>query len=127
MDDIIFEITPEEEAEAKKLAFDLLKDIFGETITASWHCSVSGNDFSSFYDGDEAWIGYDVEIYESDAPNATTYQITIPRNASGIMMVNCCGRKYYSDLTEYTRQEAEAYVDEGKKAVCSFLKERFGL
>jgi hypothetical protein len=127
MDDVIFEITPEEEAEAKKIAFDLLKDIYDETITDSWYCSVSGNDFSSFYDGDEAWIGYDVEIYESDAPNATTYQITIPRKASGIMMVNCCGRKYYSDLKEYTRQEAEAYVDEGKKAVCSFLKERFGL
>ncbi len=127
MDDIIFEVTPEEEASAKELAFGLLKDMYGETITDSWNCSVTGNDFSSFYGGDEAWIGYDVEIYESDAPHATTYQITIPRKASGIMMVNCCGKKYYSDPTEYTRQEAEAYVDEGKNAVCGFLKEWFGL
>ncbi len=127
MDDIIFEVTPEEEASAKELAFGLLKDMYGETITDSWNCSVTGNDFSSFYGGDEAWIGYDVEIYESDAPNATTYQITIPRKESGVMMVNCSGKKYYSDLTEYTRQEAEAYVDEGKKAVCGFLKEWFGM
>ena len=127
MDETSFEVTPEQEAAVKKQAFDLLKDTLGETVTDSWNCSVYGNNFSMFYDGDEAWIGYDVEIYESDAPNATTYQITIPRKESGVMMVNCSGKKYYSDLTKYTRQEAEAYVDEGKKAVCGFLKEWFGM
>ena len=127
MDDLLFEVTSEEEAKVKKQAFDLLKDMYGETITDSWNCTVTGNDFSSFYDGDEGWIGYDVELSETDAPNSTFYQITIPKYESGILMVNCGGKKYYSDLKEYTRQEAEAYMDEGKKAVRSFVKDRFGL
>ena len=127
MDETSFEVTPEQEAAVKQQAFDLLKDTLGETVTDSWNCSVYGNNFSMFYDGDEAWIGYDVELSETDAPNSTFYQVTIPVKPSGILMVNGGGKKYYSDPTEYTRQEAEAFMDEAKAGVSSFMKEHFGM
>ena len=55
MDDIYFEVTVEDEAAAKEKAFSLLKDIYGESITDSWNCSVYGCDFSSFYEG-RRWL-----------------------------------------------------------------------
>lgn len=127
MDDIIFDVTPEEEAAIKAQAFALAKEFFGEDINDSWNCTVTGYDFSSWYDGDQGWVNYDIQLSESDAPNATFYQITIPKYTDGVLMLNCGGKKYYADRTEYTRQEAEAFRAEGEKAVLAFVKDKFGL
>ncbi|MBR6256610.1 MAG: hypothetical protein IKR23_04450 [Lachnospiraceae bacterium] len=127
MDDIFFDVTPEDEAAVKAQAFAFVKEFYGDEINDSWNCSVTGNDFSSWYGGDQGWIGYDVELSESDAPNATFYQITIPKYKDGILMLNCGGKKYYADRTEYTRKEAEAFVEEGKKAALDLVNEKFGL
>ena len=127
MDDVFFDVTPEEEVTVKAQAFALVKEFFGEDVNDSWNCTVTGNDFSSWYDGDQGWVCYDVELTESDAPNATLYQIQIPKYQDGIFSMNCAGKKYYADRTEYTRQEAEAFRNEGEKAVLSFVKEKFGL
>ena len=127
MDDIIFDVTPEEEAAIKAQAFALAKEFFGEDINDSWNCTVTGYDFSSWYDGDQGWVNYDIQLSESDAPNATFYQITIPKHTDGVLMLNCGGKKYYADRTEYTRQEAEAFRAEGEKAVLAFVKDKFGL
>ena len=55
------------------------------------------------------------------------YQITIPMSEDGVFAINACGKDYYSGTKEYSREEAEQFVEKGQKAVIDFVKEKFGL
>ncbi len=124
---VSFDLSANDEESIKSQSIALVKEFFGEEIDDSWDCQIFGNDWSELEGFDESWDSYSVSFSESEAPNATFYQLMIPKHEGGIFSINCGGKKYYGDNTEFTRTEAEAYFDEGEKAVRQFMKEMFGL
>ena len=122
-----YEVTAAEEQSVTNTSLALIKDIYGVDIDDSWKIDVTGFDWSEVENLDEAWVGYYVNVVESDAPNCTMYQLQIPKDETGEFSVSCSGKKYFANQKEYTSAEAEAYVAEGEQAVVNFVKEKFGL
>lgn len=122
-----FDVTPEEEQSAKELSISLIKKIYDVDIDDSWNIDIYGIDWSEAGELNEAWVCYEVTITESDAPRATMYQLSLPKNPGGLFSINCSGKKYYNDDTEYTKEEAEPFVEEGQQAALKCVREVFGL
>ena len=139
---LITEVTAQEEQAIKKKSFDLVKAIYGVDIDDTWNFDVYGFEWTgsegldlSVFEGewadvevaDDPWAGYEVTITESDAPNCTMYQISIPKTEDGEYSISCSGKKYFANQTEYTNEQAKAFEDEGKQIVLDFVKETFGM
>ena len=126
----VITVAAEDEQALKQKAIELVKDYYDEDIDDSWNYSFFANKFSDLESEEEidpSWDCYAITFTESDAPNSTMYQISIPMNEDGVFAMNCCGKKYYIGTQEYTREEAEQFVDKGQKAVLDFVKDKYGL
>ena len=139
---LITEVTAQEEQTLKKQSFDLVKAIYGVDIDDTWNFDVYGfewtgsegldlswlgEEWADVEVADDSWSGYEVTITESDAPNCTMYQISIPKTEDGEYSISCSGKKYFANQTEYTSEQAKAFEDEGKQDVLDFVKDTFGL
>ena len=128
--DTKIEVSEASEQELKQKAIDLIKDYYNDDIDDSWNYLFDPFKPSEAQDGEEIdtrWDCYSIVFTESDAPNATMYQISIPMEEDGVFAINCCGKKYYMGTTAYTREDAEQFVEKGQKAVIDFVKEKYGL
>lgn len=114
-------IPASEKQAIKEQCVALIKEYYGAEINDSWNCDIIDNDW------DGLWATYDVRFSENDSPSSTFYQFLIPKQEGGMFMCNCGGKDYFKDTKEYSRQEAEAFVEKGKEAVLKFVKENFGL
>ncbi|MBP5198884.1 MAG: hypothetical protein J6033_07520, partial [Lachnospiraceae bacterium] len=94
-----------------------------EGLDLSW----LGEEWADVEVADDSWSGYEVIITESDAPNCTMYQLSIPLTEDGEYSISCSGKKYFANQTEYTSEQAKAFEDEGKQDVLDFVKDTFGL
>ncbi len=122
-----FDVTAADEQSIREQTIALIEEFYGVEIDESWNIDISGLDWTGVEELDEAWLFYEVTVTESEAPNATMYQLSLPVKEGGLFVINCSGKKYFAGQTEYTREQAEAYVDEGQQAVLAFVKEKFGL
>lgn len=124
--DAAFEVSPEDQETIRAQSIALVKEFSGIDIDDSWDINISGYSWSKLDGFDEDWDSYEVWISESDAPNATFFQLQIPLNEEGIFIFNSGGKDILS-YHDYTREEAEPYVEEGKAAVLEYVNEHFGL
>ncbi len=118
------------EQELKQKAIELVKEYYDVDVDDSWNYIFSENKFSEMdeeVDIDPRWDCYSITFEESDAPNATCYQISIPIEEDGVFAINCSGKNYYANVNDYSREEAEQFADKGQEAVISFVKEKYGL
>ena len=125
-------VLPEEtESDIKTQSLLLIKKCFDVELDDRWEYSVYETIEPEDIDPDDEqmkeFAAYSVNFSESDAPNATFYQIIIPRYDGGLCILNRAGKGFYNDLTEYTRAEAEAYVEEGQAIVLQLMNDKFGL
>ena len=123
-------VAADDEQALKQKAIDIIKDYYDDDIDDSWNYLFSAfkpSDLEGEEEIDTSWDCYEIVFTESDAPNATMYQITIPMNEGGVFAANACGKKYYSGTTAYSREDAEQFVEKGQKAVLAFVKEKYGL
>ena len=86
-----------------------------------------GMDWPESDEFDEASNIYEINWYESDAPNAKTFQITIPKNSDGTFIINRYGMEVFADCDDFTWEEAQEYLPQGEETVKTFVKEKFGL
>lgn len=122
-----FEVSAEDEERFKQQTKELIYDIFGEEVDDSWNYDVYEMDWSGMEGFDEPWDGYEVTWCESDAPNAKTYQITVPKSSDGLFSINVCGMEVFAECEDFSWEEAQAYLPQGEETVKKFVKEKFGL
>ena len=81
------EVSAKDEETLKQDTKDLIKEIYGEEVNDSWIFDAYEMDWSDTEGYDESWDGYEITWSESDAPNAKTYQITIPKKSNGRFII----------------------------------------
>ena len=116
-----FEVSEEEKQIIKEQSIAMVKKYFDVEITDSWSYDVYGLDWSDYGEM------YEVNFSESDAPGAPLYQLEISKNNNGYLSITAADRRLWADCKEYTREEAEQFVEKGKADVLHFLNEKFDL
>lgn len=122
-----FEVSAGDEETLKQDTKDLIQEIYGEEVNDSWIFDAYEMDWSETEGYDESWDGYEITWSESDAPNAKTYQITIPKKSDGRFIINRYGMDVFASCEEYTWEEAQEYLPQGEETVKKFVKDKFGL
>ncbi len=123
----IIEVSAKDEETLKQDTKDLIKEIYGEEVNDSWIFDAYETDWSDCEGFDESWNGYEITWSEYDAPNAKTYQITIPKKSEGRFRINKYGMEVFASCEDFTWEEAQEYLPQGEEAVKKFVKEKFGL
>ena len=121
------EVSAKDEETLKQDTKDLIKEIYGEEVNDSWIFDAYEMDWSDTEGYDESWDGYEITWSESDAPNAKTYQITIPKRSDGRFIINRYGMDVFASCEDYTWEEAQEYLPQGEETVKKFVKDNFGL
>ena len=124
---ITYDVSAEDEETLKQKSKELINKIYGEEVDDSWNFDVYGMDWPESDEFDEASNLYEINWYESDAPNAKTFQITIPKNSDGTFIINRYGMEVFADCDDFTWEEAQEYLPQGEETVKTFVKEKFGL
>ncbi len=126
-DRITVDVSSEDEAIIKEESRKLIYQFYGEEVDDTWNCEIRGANLSELSTFGEEWDGYSVNWSESDAPNAKFYELQLPKNEDGILILSRGGRSVYADCEEYSWEEAQEYKDQGEKTVKEFVKAKFGL
>ena len=122
-----FEVSAKDEETLKQDTKDMIQKIYGEEVNDSWIFDACEMDWSETEGYDESWDGYQINWSESDAPNAKTYQITIPKKSDGRFIINRYGMDVFASCEDYTWEEAQEYLPQGEETVKKFVKDNFGL
>ena len=125
--EIAFDVSSDDEAVLKAKGIELVKAFYGVDIDDSWNSDIYECRLSEWEGFDESDNAYEIIFTESDAPNATMYQISIPMSEGGLFSINACGKDYYTGIKEYTMEDAEQFFDKGQEQVLKFVNEKFGL
>ena len=123
----IFDVSSDEEAVLKARSIELVKEFYGVDIDDSWDFLIYEFRLSEMKDYDESDDEYEIMITESDAPNATMYQISIPVNEDGRFEIHASGKDYYTGVKQYSQEEAKQFFDKGQEQVLKLIDEKFGL
>ena len=124
---ITYDVSAKDEETLKQDTKDLIKEIYGEEVNDSWIFDAYETDWSETEEYDESLDGYEINWSESDAPNAKTYQITIPKKLDGRFIINRYGMDVFANCKDYTWEEAQEYLPQGEETVKKFVKDNFGL
>lgn len=122
-----FNVSAKDEASFKQETKEMIQKIYGEEVDDSWNFDVYEMDWSDTEGYDESWDGYEITWCESDAPNCTTYQITIPKHSDGRFIINRYGMDVFASCEDFTWEEAQEYLPQGEEVVKQFVKDNFGL
>ena len=120
-------VSAKDEETLKQDTKDLIQKIYGEEVNDSWFFDACETDWSETEGYDESLDGYEINWSESDAPNAKTYQITIPKKSDGRFIINRYGMDVFASCEDYTWEEAQEYLPQGEETVKKFVKDNFGL
>lgn len=113
------------ESEAINEANRLIKEFYNEDIDSSWIVLIDYFD-EERYDNEVVPALYDIDIFRLGLGYGTHYTIRLKADDFSPYLINQNGYLESVDAKQYTKNEAEKYVDEGREAMKKLLSERFG-